>query len=216
MKDIFRQLARLHKQLKAAIAEASLIRADEEEESTSTEDAHAGVFTQLRHDMANAARLTFDYFQREHPTEDFYAFALYTDDDASGAIPAANSEQSFERAKQRYVASHSSPTPEKLRYTPDEWGYAGGFGAIDEWHTIWETNETIGSDDGVLRRLETMMLALKDLDAEGYFGDGPQREKITLMIWITDSYNANEWRVRSVKELNPRTVYKRFLSEFPQ
>jgi len=60
---------------------------------------------------------------------------------------------------------------------------------------------------------DAMILALGDLDSEGGFGSGAEREKVTLLIWITDSSEAEEWWIKSVKELNPPVVYERFLAE---
>jgi hypothetical protein len=56
-----------------------------------------------------------------------------------------------------------------------------------------------------------MIQCLADLDGEGFFGRNAEREHITLMIWITDSSLAEEWWAKSVKQLNPATVYDSFL-----
>ncbi len=78
-------------------------------------------FDQLQHDMAAAAGNTFGMYQRQHPDEDFYAFALYNDDDGGGANCAANTEQSLQRATRRYVdGGYKVPEPGHMRYVPDE------------------------------------------------------------------------------------------------
>src|SRR4051794_9683385 len=98
-------------------------------------------FDRLRKDMAKAARRTFGFYRDSHPGELFYAFALYTDDDAGGAIPAASSEQSLQRVIKRYTSGgYSLPGIGHLRYCPDEWAYCGGKGAGDEWARIWQVN----------------------------------------------------------------------------
>jgi hypothetical protein len=172
--------------------------------------------------MAKAARLTFSVYKQQHPDEDFYAFALYTDDDAGGANCAANTEQSLKRATQSYIdGGYTLPEPGQMRYIPDEWVYSGAEGSIDAWGKIWEMNEALAADDSFWfkrykkKALEAMILALKDLDADEFFGTGRDRERITLLIWITDSADAENWWLRSIEQLNPKPVYKRFLSELP-
>jgi hypothetical protein len=179
-------------------------------------------FERLRREMAKAARRTFRVYQQQHPDEEFYAFALYTDDDAGAAVCAANTEQALARATQRYRArGGTAPEPGHLRYIPDEWAYSGAEGNIGAWAKIWEMNRALADDDGIAFRtyknnaLEAMLLALKDLDAEGFFGSSAERERVTLLVWITDSAEAEKWWLRSIKELNPRAVYKRFSAEAP-
>jgi hypothetical protein len=147
---------------------------------------------------------------------------LYTDGDARGATPAANTEEALLRAIKRYSEKDYKP-PERghLRYIPDEWEYSGPKGDTNAWCKIWTINERLCENDAASFRaykrkaLDAMILALKDLDADGYFGIGPQRELITLMIWLTDSPEALTWWGRSIKRLNPKTVYDRVVTEAP-
>ena len=179
-------------------------------------------FDQLRRDMAKAAGNTFGTYRRQHPDEDFYAFALYNDDDAGGANCAANTEQSLERATRRYIdGGYTLPEPGHMRYVPDEWVSSGAEGNVDEWRRIWAMNDALSATAGLSFRdykqqaLEAMVLALKDVDAAGFFGRGAERERVTLLVWITDSAEAEAWWLRSIKELNPDPVYGRFLSAAP-
>jgi hypothetical protein len=57
-----------------------------------------------------------------------------------------------------------------------------------------------------------MILALKDLDADGFFGTGPERERIILLVWVDKFEDSDAWWARSAEELNPGHVYKRLLS----
>lgn len=176
-------------------------------------------FDRLRYNMVQAARRTFKTFRDQQPGEQFYAFALTTDDDATGAQPAANTEESFQRAVAQYAASGSKVDAGYLRFSPDEWAYEGAEGNTAEWGKIWEMNGILSDEAPVreskMKSLETMILALKDLDKEGFFGRGAQREAITLMIWISGSAQAERWQSKSVKALNPIKVQKKFRAEWP-
>ncbi len=99
--------------------------------------------------------------------------------------------------------------------------YSGAKGNVDEWHKIWVMNEALSATAGLSflaykqQALEAMVLALKELDDEGFFGRGVERERVTLLVWITDSAEAEAWWLRSIKDLNPGPVYRRFLSAAP-
>jgi hypothetical protein len=177
-------------------------------------------YAKLRLAMAKAARSTFKEYRDRHPAERLYVYALYTDDDATGAIPAANSVQSVEQTKKRYSSRGSKvPNLAYLRYDPAEWSHIGVRAGNKEWKAIGEMTDALSEDGsislGERRRnlLQAMLLSLKDLDQEGFFGVGAEREAVTLMIWITDSADAETWRQRSIRELNPRVVHERFLAD---
>src|SRR5437867_1618718 len=54
-------------------------------------------FAKLRPELVKAARRTFEMLRERHPDDQFYAYALYTDDDAGGVTAAAASAQSLQR-----------------------------------------------------------------------------------------------------------------------
>jgi len=180
-------------------------------------------FSQLRNDMVNGARATFSLWREQNPNDQFYAFALYTDDSAEGATPAANSQQSLERCLHRYQSRSRQLAVRQMpfvRFCPDEWMYHGG--VASDWEAIWERNATLGDvDDDSFRTykdqmLETMILTLQDLDTQRFFGVGAERESVTLMVWITDSSEAVKWWVRSIRRLNPEKVFERFWTVLPE
>jgi hypothetical protein len=178
-------------------------------------------FEKARRAMVEAARLTFDDYRRAHPDETFYAFALYADNQGDGLSPASHTQEAYE-SQLAVNSMYAEDELGLLRYCPDEWSSAyTGSARRDEWSKVSSLLDPI-LDDTTLsweqssgRVFETMIQALGDLDGEGAFGRGAQREAITLMIWITDSGLARDWWARSVRSLNPRTVYERFISEIP-
>jgi hypothetical protein len=180
---------------------------------------HDEAFEQARRAIVEAARLTFDDYRHAHPHESFYAFAMYADNRGRGLSPASHTEESY--ASQLAVNSvYAEDELGLLRYCPDEWStdYTGSV-RRDEWLQVTRLldpvldDRTLSWEQSSGRVFETMIQALGELDDEGGFGRGAQREAITLMIWISDSGLARDWWARSVRSLNPRTVYERFVSE---
>lgn len=180
-------------------------------------------FEILRRELSIAARLSFQAFREEAPDEQFYAFALFTSDDAEGANTAANTEEGFQRALQYYAREWPSVLERgcegEIRYSPGEWAYDGAGGDAEQWTKVWQMNDALKKDLDFyafkLQLLETMVLSLHDLDQEGFFGAGEERDKITLMIAMGDlDLGRRKW-VQSVKRLNPASVFERFIEAMP-
>jgi uncharacterized protein (TIGR02996 family) len=174
-------------------------------------------FRQLRADMAKAAAESFAALRKRKPKERFYAFALYTDDDCCGAIPAGNSEEALRNNVKRYARGGTTLPDSFLRWSVDEWSYPGGEKG-GSWAKIWKVSDRLSklTPFPKYRRqvLGAMIGALGDADAVGAFGTGEEREAIMLMIWITDSEETEDWCLRSVKKLNSRKSAARFKKEF--
>jgi len=66
-------------------------------------------------------------------------------------------------------------------------------------------------DPEVLEVFRVATQALRELDAEGLFGRGDERERLVLCIWEGDQ--SNEERYRHAKALNPPSVARRFGEE---
>jgi hypothetical protein len=176
------------------------------------------LFERVRRAMVEATRLIFTDYRKDHAGETFYAFALYADNYAQGMNPASQTEEAY----QRRLAKNTMYGPGELgllRYCPDEWDmdYCGTH-RDEEWSKVTDLLDPILEDDNLTWEqaarpaFETMIQALAELDQEGFFGRGADREAVTLMIWITDSSLAEEWWAKSVKQLNPAKVYERFIT----
>ena len=171
-------------------------------------------FATLQKKIANAARKAFKEIQNDHPGERFYAFALYTDDGAMTVEPAANSEEALESSAEEY---DESPDTGWLRWGTAEWAYEGEGG--DHFNDVYDALNVKNPYDnkdpkafGVFKQnlFETMILALKSLDDEGFFGTGKDREAVTLFCSVSDSEDAEDLEDQSAKRLNSKAVYKRF------
>jgi len=182
------------------------------------------LFQQVRLAMVEATRQTFDYRRKERANETFYAFALYADNHADGLNPASQTEEAYQRrlAKNK---TYKEGELGLLRYCPDEWdmNYCGSPKTVlESWRKVYGLLDPILEDETLDKKMkwehvvrpafETMIQTLADLDSEGFFGRGPDRELITLMIWITDSSLAEEWWAKSVRQLNSSDVYQRFIA----
>jgi hypothetical protein len=178
--------------------------------------------TPLRTALIDAARRGFAAVRAAHPGENFYAYALYTDDDVSHVIPAASSEESLARVVEQY----NEPDPAEqlhLRWETSEWEYeAEGDEHFDNFNRLLgealeSARDGDDSDDDDAnweqrqQLLQMMGDALAALDAEGLFGRGPQRERVLLMCAITDpDDDGSDFGFDSIRALNPPEVVAMF------
>ena len=176
--------------------------------------------------IRDAARAAFGDLRRAHPHETFYAFALYTDDGWMTIVPAANSEEGFKRA-----SGDGDADPDERTYTrwaTAEWAYeAAGderFNAANDLlNAPDQAMETADSDEAEELRhhrekgealLASMVEGLRLLDAEGFFGTGEERGRVTLFVSISDSDEAEETETSSARQLNPPQVAAAFAGRY--
>lgn len=164
----------------------------------------------LRTDLKHAASAAFAEVRAAHSTETFYAFALYTTDDLAGILPASNSEQALARAIARYRFKDERENI-FLRWATTEWEYEA-FGA-DRFNASYDALAKVQRvDDEAFTRLREQILdlmveVLAALDADGVFGRGPERDRVTLMCSVVDADAwSHEFRERSIRTLNPPAV----------
>jgi Domain of unknown function (DUF4303) len=171
-------------------------------------------FSLLRIEVKEAAQRAFETVRANHPNEQFYGFALYSDDSAMTIMPAANSEEALLRKAQEegYL-----PIPSWLRWSTSEWSYeAEGdeyFNAAYDMINAEEQYDEMESGSFELFREKvflTMVQALGDLDATGFFGKGETRKAVTLFCSISDSEDAENLENESACQLNPTDVYEKF------
>ncbi len=177
---------------------------------------------QLSASIRDAARQAFGELRHAHPQETFYAFALYTDDGWMTIVPAANSEESFRRA----AGDDMDPVERAyMRWATAEWACeaAGGehfdaanalLNAAPEAAPTDEAADKAGEAPRYREEgnalLASMVEGLRLLDAEGFFGVGEAREKVTLFVSISDSDEAEEIETSSARQLNPPGVVAAF------
>jgi hypothetical protein len=170
--------------------------------------------TELQKEVVSAARQAFSYVRQQHPDETFYVFGLSTDSDVSTIGPVSNSTEGLQRLGQKY---NEPGLPPWLRWSPDEWEYEDAGGqyfdkARDTANALYECDSDEEFVASKRRRLDTFAAALEELDAEGFFGDGEERQGVTLLLHITDPSDfEEEWVQEYVKALNPESVYQSYV-----
>jgi hypothetical protein len=173
-------------------------------------------FDWLRADVKAAATVAIEELRAAHPGEQFYTFALCTDDGVAGISPAANTEEHLAKRTAEYNYRKSAEI-NYLRWSTGEWAYEG-FGwnhfkpSYDAMMAVRHPPE--GDDDPfpVYRRrvLQLMIDVLADLDADGVFGRGADRERVTLLCSVSDTDNPLALLDRSARALNPPPVVARY------
>lgn len=193
----------------------------------------------LRSLIRDWARESFKTIQIRRADERFYAFALYTDDGAMTVCAAASTEESFQRRLQNdaeqehsfdavayareYRSDEASDHRKFLRWATTEWEYAGfDVPEHEELHAamskvdLWEIygREGVSRPLTYLTRLMTDVLA--DLDREGAFGVGAERERVVLFVSVADSDACTFIENRSAKRLNPAPMLSEYLDRLPR
>jgi hypothetical protein len=109
----------------------------------------------------------------------------------------------------------------KLRWSTAEWAYEAFDIGKDYFRGVGECLSSLDRswpDKSFIafrqQYLATMVSALGDLEAEGFFGVGDAREKVTVFATVSDSELAEGLERKSVRKVNPRSVYQRFIHRF--
>jgi len=192
-------------------------------------------YQRLRQEIALATRRAFDAVRAARPDEEFYAFALYTVDDAVGVTPSSNSEQAYQRGVSRWMADE--PHKQWLesrgislesfllgdeRWSPYQWEYecmeSDGFHVVNElinnrgvgFYDEDDLNEFVKFKASVFA---SMVLALNDLNEQGYFGEGSVRNSLTVFCSVADSECSIWLEEDSARRLNPPQVFQQFEAE---
>ena len=168
-----------------------------------------------------------------------YGFGLYTTDSASYLTATAFSEPGLDAVVAKYLAGKFGQgrdpalLRESLRWSPaDSPLHEVGLellprsdalvqeldieGRWDEHDEPLDDEDEDDPSDGppdpdVLEVFRIAAQALRDLDEEGLFGRGADRDRLVLCIWEGDQ--SNEDRYRHAKALNPPSVAQRFGDE---
>lgn len=175
----------------------------------------------LRLAVKDAARVAFTDLKRRRASERFYAFALYTAGMGEYVYPSANTEEGLLRRAGGY-ARRSGDAPSDhlagLRWNAADWAYhlAGDeyFDGVDK--LLAEAPDPYDLDDGacaaqVAGVFEACLSALAELDAEGVFGRGEEREGVVVNLLKGDQ--ADQEMLEWARRLNPRPAHARLVQE---
>ncbi len=195
-------------------------------------------FNAARKILYNGARAFFTRVRAKFPHEALYVYnAIGSDDDAKLVHFVANSEQHFEEAAAKYLADERTVKSHRekgfhhqvfyYKWGFPEWAYQGGERDIEGFYELVEAAEieddeendfdAPGPEVNVDLRAQSYaaaVLALRDLDSEGFFGSGAEREKVTVFFSVIDSPEVYWLQNESARLLNPPAVYERFYAEW--
>ena len=157
--------------------------------------------------------------RRAHASETPYAFVLYGTEGGQPPqlLPCLLTEESLTRVAQRYVDKGYHETLDEarraLRYS------VGDSPHVDEMHDPVPTvdaltaphAQSLDDESGYTILAKAAMAAIKELDAQGLFGAGSERERLLLVIITEDT--PNDWSKESARKLNPPAVFARFEAE---
>jgi Domain of unknown function (DUF4303) len=140
--------------------------------------------------LIDAARQAFTQARALHPEERFYCYALYTNDLASYICPTCSSEQGLQQVARQYLARDGGTLAgqlDELRWSPCDSPYhllgEEHFAEVDRLLQTrpdpYELDEDAAGTE-VHLRFEACFQALAQLDAEGFFGRGVDRDRVLV------------------------------------
>ena len=167
-------------------------------------------------------RAAWTTLRGRHPGERFYSFGVYTTELADYLSVTASTEEGLSEVSQRYVTeTGSDPAAQRvaLRWSPtDSPLHREGRELLADSDRLRREGEgpepsddTPEADEAIALIFDAAIQALRQLDAEGVFGEGLERAQLVLGIWKGDQ--SDEERIEFASLLNPRPVAERFARE---
>jgi predicted DNA-binding WGR domain protein len=186
-------------------------------------------FEALTLEIREGARRAFTAARQAHAAENVNAYSLGSDDGAMTIVPICNSEEALRRrvAEEGYDLDDADLDEvdrkeaeaffAEMRFASDEWAYFEGNEFLDlpyrriitEWFDCDVDDEEafVRFRDGLF---ESCVLALEQLDREGFFGSGPRREETVVIFEVSDTSLPSRVTDGWVRRLNPSSVFKRY------
>jgi hypothetical protein len=184
------------------------------------------LFRRIRDELKRTIRLLLDQLHRDHPNDQVYAILFEVDVRGTYAIRVAGSEESLTRLAEKYITKgyriQSGDLLENLRSllrwdAPGDdmagwyWGdqnddvevsrlieQAVQAGLIEEYSAAWP--------------LRTLCIeALRELDSEGVFGLGSEREQVLIGVCCCENEFGEE--LDELATLNPASTISRMRKE---
>ena len=163
----------------------------------------------IRNYVREAAKKAFSELRQAYPNDEFYYYVLWTTVVAHRPAPCACSKQGLERTFAQYLSDSSDETtPADLRWSEADSLYDC---FVDEHFTdVAELFNDLGdpyerSDELNHSIFESIVLAMSDLDNEGFFGEGTEREKVVINVTMPGDESEDEL-VERARRLNPKSA----------
>ncbi|MCG5217373.1 DUF4303 domain-containing protein [Streptosporangium soli] len=164
-----------------------------------------------------ATRAAFTQARQLHPDESFYCYALYTDAFAAYILPTCSSEEGLRQVARRYADEFGDTVAEQadgLRWNPPDWPhhmlgeehFTGVLELLESRGDPWQRDDD-GLDAEVNARFEACFRALALLDAEGFFGQDAERDRVIVTLLQGDQSDRS--RLENARRLNPPAAVAR-------
>ncbi len=170
----------------------------------------ANDLSRLQSTIISEARSAFRQLAVRVKSETVYGFALYTDDSLTGIDAAVNTLEQFNSD----IARPRTNGFESYWYTI-AWRFEGG---VAEYFD--RTNAILGAYGNLLENddfrqgvIDIFLNAMPHLISEGFFGELSNADDPLFQVSITDSDADTLVMERSIRELNPPSVWDRYLKE---
>ncbi len=172
---------------------------------------HPAAYSRLRVAIGDAARTAWTRLRREHP-ESFYYFGLWTTPLAHRPAPTALSVEGLARTVEDYRGRGMSVTADELRWAENDSPF-DLFGD-EEFAEVEARFDAFGNPYERPREVNAALFdaiagALADLDAEGFFGTGPARDRVVVNVTLPGHDHPAEL-LESARALNPAGALARY------
>jgi hypothetical protein len=171
--------------------------------------------SELRGLLLDAARAAFDGLRQAYPGEVFYGFALEVADGTPLVAAAANTESGLLGVAERFAADGygdvvrlASDGLGSLRWRTADWVHrAVGADSFAEANAV--IAETVDPDDSD-PVIAALVGACRDLNREDFFGWGPERDAVVVLITTSDPADLMEY----ARDVNPAVPFARLQAAF--
>ena len=182
-----------------------------------TLEHHPAAYARVRSAIREAARRAWTELRREHP-ESYYYFGLWTTPLAHRPAPTALSVEGLRRTVADYDARGIPVTEDELRWAENDspfdlYGDAGFAEVEDLFDTFGNPYERPRAVNEAL--FEAIAGALADLDADGFFGTGPDRDAVVVNVTMPGHDEAEDL-LESARALNPPTALARYEADWSE
>ena len=166
--------------------------------------------SELRFLLTDAARTAFGELRDRHPEETFYGFAVEVFAGTEGVGAFANTEEGLLRTATRFAAdgygaveSLASHSPGSLRWRTGDWEHRSvGAEHFAEANAL--IAKTVDSEDSG-EVVDALVGACRDLNREDFFGWGPERDAVVVLIVTGEPADGLEL----ARDVNPAVPFAR-------
>jgi len=172
-----------------------------------TLEHHPAAYDRVRAAIREAARAAWTDLRREHP-ESFYYFGLWTTPLAHRPVPTAISAEGQARVVDDYRMRGMVVSRDELRWAENDSPFDlfgdEGFAEVERlFDTFGNPYDRPRAVNEAL--FEAITGALADLDAEGFFGTGTERDTVVVNVTMPGHDEADEL-LASARALNPASA----------